>query len=46
LFLFLLFVHDRGVKLAADIVGRVHVGLEERAIDLVVPILGNMKRWL
>src|SRR5271155_44359 len=46
LFLFLLFEQDGGVELAADIVGRVHEGLVEGGINLIIPVLGHMKRRL
>src|SRR5487761_351288 len=46
LLLFLLLVHTGSVELASDIVGRVHVGLVERAVNLVIPVLGHVKRGL
>src|SRR5215470_2426894 len=46
LFFFLFLVLDRDIALAADIVGRVHVGAVERTGNLVVPILRDMRSRL
>src|SRR5216684_4166176 len=46
LFFFLFLVLDRDIALAADIVGRVHVGAVQRTWNLVVPILRDMSSRL
>src|SRR6266481_4105933 len=46
LFFFLFLVLERDIALAADIVGRVHVGAVQRTGNLVVPILRDMSSGL